>query len=109
MAFTKEPHTVIEELTDDPSNALQYDDALERVLIGEQRDGYKFLAAVFGFLDRHSKFFSQADASKQLARLLRDVKQRSSRPTADSASKGSISASKPPAKASLPGHPFLVF
>lgn len=78
MASSKQSHTVIEEIED--GEGLQshpYDDQLERVLIDQNRDGYKFLTAVFDFVDRHSKFFQQPDASKQLARLLRDVKQRS--------------------------------
>lgn len=65
-------HTVIEELDD--SDAFQFDDTLERILIAQKRDGYKFLEVVFAFLERHSSFFKQPDASKQLARLLRDVK-----------------------------------
>ena len=67
---------VIEEL-DPASDPTQYDDQLERILIDHQGDGKKFLASVFDFLDRKSRFFNDPNVSKTLARLLRDVKQRS--------------------------------
>lgn len=93
MASSKQSHTVIEEIEDGEGlRSHPYDDQLERVLIDQNRDGYKFLTAVFDFVDRHSKFFQQPDASKQLARLLRDVKQRSApTPTTKRSSASSLS------------------
>lgn len=67
---------VIEEI-DPASDPTRYDDQLERILIDHQGDGKKFLASVFDFLDRKSRFFNDPNVSKTLARLLRDVKQRS--------------------------------
>jgi hypothetical protein len=64
---------VIEEV-DPASDAMRYEDALERILIDAGRDPTKFLAAVFAFLHAKTRFFAQPDASKVLARLLRDVK-----------------------------------
>ena len=64
---------VIEEI-DPATDPKRYEDALERILIESGRDPTKFLAAVFAFLQAETKFFSQPDASKVLARLLRDVK-----------------------------------
>ena len=65
---------VIEEIdpADDPT---RFDDALERVWIGCSRDGTAFLAAAFGFLHRRSSWFKNPEASKALARLLRDTRQ----------------------------------
>lgn len=64
---------VIEEV-DLAADPLRYEDALERILIESGRDPAKFLGAVFTFLHAKSSFFAQPDASKVLARLLRDVK-----------------------------------
>ena len=64
---------VIEEI-DPAADPLRYEDALERILIESGRDATKFLAAVFAFLHAKTSFFAQPDASKVLARLLRDVK-----------------------------------
>lgn len=64
---------VIEEV-DPAADPLRYADALERILIECGRDPAKFLGAVFAFLHAKSSFFAQPDASKVLARLLRDVK-----------------------------------
>jgi hypothetical protein len=64
---------VIEEV-DPASDAMRYEDALERILIDAGRDPTKFLAAVFAFLHAKTRFFAQPDASKALARLLRNVK-----------------------------------
>ena len=67
---------VIEEI-DPASDPTRYDDQLERILIDHRGDGKAFLASVFNFLDRKSRFFNDPTVSKTLARLLRDVKQRS--------------------------------
>ncbi|KAK9844019.1 hypothetical protein WJX81_002051 [Elliptochloris bilobata] len=64
---------VIEEV-DLASDPTRYEDALERILVESGRDATKFLAAVFAILHSKTNFFSQPDASKVLARLLRDVK-----------------------------------
>lgn len=64
---------VIEEV-DPAADAGRYEDALERILIEAGRDPTKFLAAVFAFLHAKTRFFAQPDASKVLARLLRDVR-----------------------------------
>jgi hypothetical protein len=60
---------VIEEI-DPASDPTRYDDQLERILIDHQGDGKKFLASVFDFLDRKSRFFNDPNVSKTLARLL---------------------------------------
>lgn len=46
-------------------------DLLER----SSRDGFQFLQSVFTFLNKETDFFKDPDASKQLARLLKLVKQ----------------------------------
>lgn len=54
-------------------------DLLER----SSRDGFKFLRSVFTFLNEETDFFKDPEASKQLARLLKLVKQgaQTSKPT----------------------------
>ena len=76
-----EQHTVIEEL-DASSDAYKYDDQLQRIYADKKKNDYDFLTAVFAFLDRRSGFFHQPEASKHLARLLRDVKRDSNNPAA---------------------------
>ena len=88
---------VIEEI-DPAADPLRYEDALERILIESSRDATKFLAAVFAFLHAKTNFFSQPDASKVLARLLRDVKKAA--PPGKGVSSGFLGskAAEPPAK-----------
>lgn len=65
---------VIEEL--DPEQ-FRFDDDLERIFHDHERRPKEFLATVFDFLDRKSPFFRDPNVSKTLARLLRDVKNKS--------------------------------
>lgn len=51
-----------------------HDAAFEAILADARGDGRAFLAAAFDFAARRTPFFTEADASKQLARLLRDVR-----------------------------------
>lgn len=50
-----------------------HDAALAALLADARGDGRAFLAAAFDFAARNTDFFSAPDASRQLARLLRDV------------------------------------
>ena len=51
-----------------------HDAAFDTILTDARGDGRAFLAAAFDFAARRTPFFTEADASKQLARLLRDVR-----------------------------------
>lgn len=48
---------------------------LAELLERSSRDGFEFLRLVFSFLDKETDFFKDPNASKQLARLLKLVKQ----------------------------------
>jgi hypothetical protein len=48
---------------------------LSELLERSSRDGFEFLRLVFSFLDKETGFFKDPNASKQLARLLKCVKQ----------------------------------
>ena len=64
---------VIEELSPDEQPG-PFDTELEALLKSSRNDAYKFLSTSFEFLKRKTAFFERADASKQLARLLKEVK-----------------------------------
>ena len=64
------PPVVIEELDDDLSPAQHFD----HLLRFHEDNAKKLLAATFAFLKQKTSFFDDPDASKVLARLLRDVK-----------------------------------
>eukprot|EP00884_Botryococcus_braunii_P012657 jgi/Botrbrau1/21392/Bobra.0216s0012.1 len=49
--------------------------SLTELLERSSRDGFEFLQLVFSFLDKETGFFKDPNASKQLARLLKIVKQ----------------------------------
>lgn len=66
---------VIEEI-DPASDPTRFDGDLDTIWKAHQQNGKEFLATIFDFLDRKSKFFHDPDVSKTLARLLRDVKQK---------------------------------
>ena len=66
-------HTVITELEDDEP-ASKLDDQLDQLLSAHNDDAKKFLATIFNHLNRRTSFFKDPEASKVLARLLRDVK-----------------------------------
>ena len=65
------PHTIIEEL--DETLDTYSDDQLLAELLKRSSDSKAFLAAAFAHLKKETKFFDSPDASKVLARLLRDV------------------------------------
>ena len=65
-------HTTIEELDDfePPKTASPF----EAIFEAHQRKPFKFLTSAFEFLAEETSFFEQPEASKLLARLLRDAK-----------------------------------
>ena len=65
------PPIEIEELDD---NYQSPEEHLQQLLQAHQGDAKKLLAFVFGYLNKETAFFKDPDASKVLARLLRDVK-----------------------------------
>jgi len=65
------PPVEIEELEDNYQSPEQH---LEHLLQAHQGDAKKLLAFTFGYLNRNTAFFQDPEASKVLARLLRDVK-----------------------------------
>ena len=74
-------HTVIEEV--DPSfDPTRFDQELDSILEDCGNDGKAFLALIFRFVDRRTDFFRPTEASKELARLLRDVRQARGPPAA---------------------------
>lgn len=76
-------HTTIEEIdVDEPPKAVS---PFQEIFDEHQRKPYKFLTSAFDFVAQESSFFEQPEASKLLARLLRDTK-----------------AKKAPAKAAAP-------
>ena len=86
---------VIEEISPDEQPG-PFDAELDKLLSSSRNDAYKVLSTTFGFLKRKTAFFERADASKQLARLLRDVKA----PAAKAAN--GQSAATPPAGPRIP-------
>ena len=64
---------IIEELDADEQPG-PYDAQLDQILRDKRSDAYAFLSATFEFLKRKTAFFEREDASKQLARLLKEVK-----------------------------------
>ena len=70
---------VIEEISPDEQPG-PFDAELDRLLSSSRNDPYKVLTITFEFLKRKTAFFERADASKQLARLLRDVKAPAAKP-----------------------------
>ena len=70
---------VIEEISPDEQPG-PFDAELDRLLSSSRNDPYKVLTVTFEFLKRKTAFFERADASKQLARLLRDVKAPAAKP-----------------------------
>ena len=66
-------HTIIEEITDE-DGATSFDGSLQEILKASGNDGKQMLASVFAFLKQNTSFFEDPEASKVLARLLRDVK-----------------------------------
>lgn len=77
---------VIEELD---SDQFRFDDDLERIYYEHERRPKDFVATIFDFLDRKSPFFKDPNVSKTLARLLRDVKNKSLQAPAQPASRPS--------------------
>ena len=65
------PPIEIEELDD---NYQSPEEHLQQLLQAHQGDAKKLLAFVFNYLNKSTAFFKDPDASKVLARLLRDVK-----------------------------------
>ncbi|KAK9821184.1 hypothetical protein WJX74_006284 [Apatococcus lobatus] len=65
-------HTTIEEIdVDESPKALS---PFQSIFEEHQRKPYKFLTSAFDFLSQETSFFEQPEASKLLARLLRDTK-----------------------------------
>ena len=60
---------IIEEI-DETSDPTRFDSDLEKVLIAHSNNSEDFLRTVIGFVDRKTRFFKQADASKKLAKLV---------------------------------------
>ena len=77
-------HTVITEIEEDESTS-KLDDQLDRLLSAHNDDAKKYLATVFDHLNRRTSFFEDPEASKVLARLLRDVKGPAAKKPAQSA------------------------
>ena len=75
---------IIEEL--DPDQ-FRFDEDLEKMYHEHERRPKDLLATVFDFLDRKSPFFKDPNASKTLARLLRDVKNKGLQATGQPASR----------------------
>jgi hypothetical protein len=65
------PPVEIEELDD---NYQSPEEHLDQLLKAHQGDAKKLLAFTFGYLNKNTSFFKDSEASKVLARLLRDVK-----------------------------------
>ncbi len=65
-------HTTIEEL--DTDEVPQPSSPFRSIFEDHQQKPYKFLASVFEFISQETPFFEQPEASKLLARLLRDTK-----------------------------------
>ena len=84
----------IEEI-DEASDPTRFDTELGTIWKAHQHNGKEFLATVFDFLDRKSKFFHSPDVSKTLARLLRDVKQKGKPPQKAAAVNGAPTTSNP--------------
>jgi hypothetical protein len=82
---------VIEELD---SDQFRFDQDLERMFHEHERRPKELLATVFDFLDRKSPFFRDPNVSKTLARLLRDVKNKSMPAAAPTAPKPADHQSK---------------
>jgi hypothetical protein len=76
----------VNEEIDPATDPSRFDSQLDSIFLdAHDRNGKQFLATVFDYLDRKSRFFQDPEVSKTLARLLRDVKQRgkpSTKPTA---------------------------
>ena len=87
---------MVEEISPDEQPG-PFDAELDKLLSSSRNDAYKVLSTTFEFLKRKTAFFERADASKQLARLLRDVKA-----PAAKAANGKQSAATPPAGPSTP-------
>ena len=65
-------HTVIEEI-DEVLESQTPEQLFAELLKRNDADVKAFLASTFAYLKQHSKFFDNPEASKVLARLLRDV------------------------------------
>ena len=70
------PPVIIEELDDD----LTPEQHLDHLLRFHDGDAKKLLSATFSHLKRKTSFFDDPDASKVLARLLRDTKGAAAKP-----------------------------
>ena len=70
------PPVVIEELDDE----LTPDQHLDHLLRFYEDDAKKLLGVTFAYLKRRTSFFDDPDASKVLARLLRDTKGPAAKP-----------------------------
>ena len=69
-------HTTIEEIDiDEPPKTVS---PFQSIFEDHQRKPYKFLTSAFDFLAQETSFFEQSEASKLLARLLRDTKAKKS-------------------------------
>ena len=91
---------IIEELDADELPG-PYDAQLEAILRDSKNDAFKFLQATFAFLKARTAFFESEDASKQLARLLKEVKPSRAAPKAAVAN-GHASKPTPPAPKAAP-------
>ncbi|KAK9840864.1 hypothetical protein WJX84_010210 [Apatococcus fuscideae] len=65
-------HTTIEEI--DENEPTKVVSPFQSIFDEHQRKPYKFLTSAFDFLSEETSFFEQPEASKLLARLLRDTK-----------------------------------
>ena len=65
-------HTIIEEI-DEALESQTSEQLFAELLKRNDSDVKAFLASTFAYLKQHSKFFDNPEASKVLARLLRDV------------------------------------
>ena len=88
-------HTTIEEIDVDEVPKIR--SPFQHIFEEHQQKPYKFLASAFEFLSQETSFFEQPDASKLLARLLRDTKAKKAptKPVAatPSAANGSLATS----------------
>lgn len=92
---------IIEEIEEGAS-----DQRLQQLLDEHGREPKRFLETVFRFLAQRTVFFDDPDASKVLARLLRDVKKASgaAKPAPKPAASAQPAASTPP-PSSVPVRP----